>query len=260
MINIFGLSHHYGVKPVLREINLTIAKGEVVALMGPNGMGKSTLLAAIAGVIQPIKGYVEIDGLRRRSTVENELAIRRKCVYLPASPWLPVSATPREWLLSVGRLYQVEDDRLMDHTSRLLDLFSLTDQADQTISSLSTGQQKKVALAGTLVTEAPIMLLDEPFSGGLDPSGIHALKRVLQRHAHGDEFTIVMATPVPELVEELADRVAVIRAGEVLACDTIANLADASGGKKLDEIYEQLVNPDTVGRIDRYFTGAKERQ
>jgi len=257
-IKVVNVSHHYGVRPVLRDVSLTIAKGEVVALMGPNGMGKSTLMAVIAGVLYPLKGYVEIDGRRRRGSMEDEVAFRRRCVYLPANPWLPRLPTPREWLLGVGRLYEIDDDRLMDHVERLLSLFDLVEQADQRIASLSTGQQKKVALSAALVSEAPIMLLDEPFAGGLDPSGIHALKRVLQRHAHGDEFTIVMATPVPELVEELADRVAVIKSGRLIACDTLANLQQQSGAQKLDEIYERLVNPDTSARIDRYLatTGA----
>src|SRR5213075_1434031 len=105
------------------------------------------------------------------------LAIRRKVTYLPANPWLPSSITPREWLLGIGRLYELDDDRLMDHAQRLLELFNLAEQAHQRIASLSTGQRKKVAICGALVTEAPIMMLDEPFAGGLDPSGILALKR-----------------------------------------------------------------------------------
>jgi len=257
MINVVDVTHHYGVKPVLRKVNLRIAKGEVIALMGPNGMGKSTLMSVMAGVMAPLKGYVEIDGLRRRSSEEAELAIRRKVIYLPANPWLPSSPTPREWLLGVGRLYEIEDDYLMDHVQRLLELFNLLEQGDERISSLSTGQRKKVAICGALVTEAPVMMMDEPFAGGLDPSGILALKRVLQRHARGDEFTIVMATPVPEVVEELADRVAIIRDGRIIACDTIDGLRRVTGvSGKLDEVYEQLVSPDSAKKIDRYFAEA----
>ena len=104
MIDVVDLTQHYGIKPVLRGVNLQVGRGEVVALLGPNGMGKTTLLAAMAGVLSPQKGYVEIDGLRRKSSVENELAIRKKTVYLPDRPWLPVMRTGREFLLAVGRL------------------------------------------------------------------------------------------------------------------------------------------------------------
>ena len=254
MINVVDVTHHYGVKPVLRKVNLRIAQGEVIALMGPNGMGKSTLMSVIAGVMAPLKGYVAIDGMRRRGSEAEELAIRRKVTYLPANPWLPSTPTSREWLLGIGRLYALEHERLMNHVQRLLELFNLAEQADQRISSLSTGQRKKVAICGALVTEAPIMLLDEPFAGGLDPSGILALKRVLQRLAEGDRYTIVMATPVPEVVEELADRVAIIRDGRIIACDTVDGMRRIAGVRgKLDEVYEQLVSPDSARKIDRYF-------
>src|SRR5436190_5261101 len=195
MIRVTNVTHHYGLRPVLRDVNLDVRRGEVIALMGPNGMGKSTLLGIIAGQLWPLYGTVEIGGLLRRSSRENEEAIRKQVIYLPADPWLPAGRTPREWLLAVGRVYNVDEHRLMDHVDRLLDLFALTKQGDSMIASLSTGQRKKVALAGALVSEAPVMLLDEPFAGGLDPSGILALRRVLQRRAAGDDFTIVFATP-----------------------------------------------------------------
>ncbi len=89
MIQVTNVTHHYGVKPVLRDVSMHVNIGELVAIMGPNGMGKSTLVSVIAGILWPVKGYVEIDGLRRRSSEEAELAIRRKVVYLSADPWVP---------------------------------------------------------------------------------------------------------------------------------------------------------------------------
>lgn len=119
MIEVINVTHHYGVRPVLRNVSLHVDKGEVVALMGPNGMGKTTLLGVIAGALWPIEGTVRIDGKVRRSSPENELAIRRQVVYLPAEPWLPSTRTGREWLLAVGRLYGIGEQRLMDHVPRL---------------------------------------------------------------------------------------------------------------------------------------------
>src|SRR5262245_59974334 len=130
MITIHNLTHHHGVRPVLKNVNLTIAKGEVVALMGPNGMGKSTLMAAVVGILHPLKGHVEINGLIRRSSPENELAIRKQVAFLPAETWTPGARTGREWMLAVGRLYVVEDDHLMRHVDALLKLFDLHKQAD----------------------------------------------------------------------------------------------------------------------------------
>jgi ABC-type multidrug transport system ATPase subunit len=253
MINVIDVTYHYGVRPVLQDVNLHVHAGELVALMGPNGMGKSTLMAVIAGAIAPKDGKVEIAGMQRRRTADEEMEIRRKVVYLPAEPWLPTNRSGREWLLAVGRLYDVKDRQLFDHIDRLLRLFDLESKSDSNISSYSTGQRKKIALCSAIITEAPVMLLDEPFSGGLDPSGILALKRVLQGLAKRDDTTVLMATPVPELVEELAHRVAVVRNGQIIACDTPANLCQRTGAANLANAYEQMVNPQTIGNIESYF-------
>lgn len=257
MIRVVDVTHHYGVRPVLRQVSLQVNTGELAAVLGPNGMGKTTLLGVIAGVLAPLAGYVEIDGLRRRASEEDELAIRRRVAYLPDHPWLPANRTGREFLLAVGRLYDRDDDRLMDHAGRLLRLFDLDREGDWPIRSYSNGQQKKIALCSALVTEAPVLILDEPFSGGLDPSGILALKRVLQRLAAQSDVTVVMATPVPELVEELAHRIVVLSEGQVAAFDTIDGLRGQTGtGGPLAEVLERLVHPQTMDNIQQYFEGA----
>lgn len=254
MIRVVDVTHHYGVRPVLKNINLEIKTGEVVVVVGPNGMGKTTLLGMLAGVLWPYAGYVEIDGLKRRESVDRERELRKKVAYLPDQSWLPKSRTGREFILAVGRLYGVDDLRLFDHADRLLRLFDLTEQGDQPIYSYSTGQIKKISLCSALITEAPNLLLDEPFSGGLDPSGILALKRVLQRLAERDDVTIVMATPVPELVEELADRIAIIRDGQLAAfgtADELRRLTETDG--PLADVLQRLLNPETLANIEHYF-------
>lgn len=254
MIEVVNVSHHYRLKPVLRHVNLRVSRGETVAIMGPNGSGKTTLMQIMAGLIAPITGHVDVNGLRRRQTAEHELQIRRQTVWLPAEPWLPLGHTGREWLLAVGRVYRISDERLMEHVPRLMSLFNLDDHIDQRIYSYSTGQKKKLALAAALVTETPLMLLDEPFAGGLDPSGIIALKRVIQHHRTHRDVTIVMATPVPELVEEVADRIAMLRDGRIVAFDTLANLRRQAGTDgRLDQIYERIASPHTYDKVETYF-------
>jgi ABC-type multidrug transport system ATPase subunit len=257
MIQLVDVTQHYGVRPVLQGLNLRIEQGEIVVVLGPNGMGKTTLLGVMGGVLTPQKGYVEINGLRRRRSVEEELAIRKITVYLPDNPWLPAQRTGREFLMSVGQLYDVSDDRLMDHVNRLLKLFELTEQGDQPIRSYSHGQQKKIALCSALVTDAPVLLLDEPFSGGLDPSGILALKQVLQWLVKQVGFTVVLTSPVPELVEKIADRVVILHAGKVLAFDTLEGLRRMTECRgPLAEVLERLIHPETLRRLEQYFEGA----
>jgi len=148
---------------------------------------------------------------------------------------------------------------LMDHVDRLLRLFELEKEGDWPIRSYSNGQQKKIAICSALVTEAPVLLLDEPFSGGLDPSGILALKRILQRLAAQSDVTVVMTTPVPELVEELADRIVVVREGRIVAYDTAEGLRRQSTcSGPLAEVLERLIHPQTLQNIEQYFQGTSE--
>ncbi|MBM4074235.1 MAG: ABC transporter ATP-binding protein [Planctomycetes bacterium] len=254
LIQIQGVTQHYGVRPVLKRIDLTINAGQLVAIIGPNGMGKSTLLGVMAGTLSPQHGRVLINGLERKSTVEAELAIRRTTVFLPDKPWLPKTQTGREFLMAVGKMYEIPGDSLLDHVDRLLKVFELERESDWPIRSYSAGQMKKIALSASLVSRAKTYLLDEPFSGGLDPSGILALKHILRRLVDHDQATVVMTTPVPELLEELADSIVVLREGEVVAHDSPAGLrrqCQCSGS--LDEVIARLIHPRTLENLDEYF-------
>ncbi|MHC4951768.1 MAG: ABC transporter ATP-binding protein [Planctomycetota bacterium] len=254
MIKVENVWHHYGIRPILKNVSLHVEEGELVALMGPNGMGKSTLLALIGGLLSPLKGYVEIDGLKRRSSIEAEKAIRKKMVYLPDRPYLPSNISGREYVLSIGRLYDVEEQRLMEQTDRLLEIFDLDKIGDSTISSYSTGQEKKIGICAALATEAPILVLDEPFSGGLDSSALLALSQILKKLAERKDVTVIMAVPVPELVEPLAHKIAVIANGQIIACDSADGLRQQTGcSGSLLEVLEALVHPKAKSHIDDYL-------
>ena len=254
MIELHAVTQHYGVRPVLRDVSLRIERGELVVVLGPNGMGKSTLLGVMGGVLTPQRGKVVLNGWTRRGSVEEEQAIRREAVFLPDQPWLPGNRTAREFLLAVGSLYEVEDIRRMAHVDQILDLFDLSGVADSPMRTYSAGQKKKAALCSALITEAPILLLDEPFSGGLDPAGLLALKRVLQRHAQRKEMTIVLTSPVPELVEEIATRIIILHDGQILAFDTLDGLQRMTGCRgSLGDVLERLIYPDTTEKLNQYF-------
>ena len=254
MIELIDVTQHYGVRPVLKNISLTIEAGELVVVVGPNGMGKSTLMGVMGGVLAPQRGSVRINGRVRRSSEEDELAIRRAAVFLPDQPWLPQLRTAREYLLAIGRLYDIPEDRLFIHIEKLLELFELAKHGDQPLRNLSSGQKKKAALCGALVTDAPTLMLDEPFSGGLDPAGLLALKRVLRRRATDGEGCVVLTSPVPEIVEEIADRIVILKNGEILAFDSLQGLRRTTGlGGSLGEILERLLYPETTQKLQHYF-------
>lgn len=258
MIRVVDVTQHYGVKPVLENISLEIAGGSRTVVIGPNGMGKTTLLSVMGGVLNPQKGYVEIDGIRRRSSVENELALRKRVVFLPDRGFLPKNRTGRELLLGVGRLYEIPENRLIDHARRLLDLFELTKLADSPIRTYSAGQQKKIALSSALITNAEVFLLDEPFSGGLDPTGILALRQVLKRLSEEQGRTIVLTSPVPELVAEIADRLIVIRESEIAFAGTLEEIRNQTGhAGSVEEMLNEVIFPETRQNVEAYFAGGK---
>ncbi|MBL7214777.1 MAG: ATP-binding cassette domain-containing protein [Phycisphaerae bacterium] len=144
----------------------------------------------------------------------------------------------------------------MELTDKLLSIFDLDKNADSTIQSYSTGQQKKIGICAALATEAPILILDEPFSGGLDSSALLALSKILKKLAERNDVTVVMAVPVPELVEPLAHKIAVIADGQILAYDSADGLRKQTGCTgSLLEVLEALIHPKSNEDIDGYLKG-----
>lgn len=254
MIEIENVTQTYSVRPVLEDVSLHIPRGELVALLGPNGMGKSTLLGLMAGTLTPTRGRICVNGRVRRSSDETENRIRSECVYLPDQPWLPKSVSGREYILAVAELYEVEELRRIRHSQALLDLFCLDAVADNPISSYSQGQKKKAALCGVLVTEMPVMLMDEPFSGGLDPAGMLALKQVLRRLADATDTTVVITTPVAEIIDEIAHRVIIVRDGRLTDDVRIEELRSVvPPGHSLQSVLQSMLHPEIDESLNRYF-------
>jgi len=247
------ITQHYGVRPILRDVSLEIQTGEVAAIIGPNGSGKSTILNVLGGILSPQSGHVEINGQRRRASIRSEREIRKSTVYLPDTVFTPGLVTGRDYILSIARLYKVPSNRAVEHAERLLKLFCLDGQADSLITSYSTGQKKKIGLCGALITDAKYFLLDEPFSGGLDPAGILAMKRVLQSFREDRSRTVIFTTPVAELVHELADRLILIRDGRIVGDYKVDELNHGGGTESVTRVVEELVFPSAVQNIQNYF-------
>ena len=126
MIRLSCVTHHYGRQPVLENIDFEVEKGDVVAVLGPNGMGKTTLLQIIAGILAPCRGIVEAHGRIRRSNIENEMAIRSATMFLPDKGWFPSMCTIREHVLAVAELYGRDELEAMQHADRLFELFAMS--------------------------------------------------------------------------------------------------------------------------------------
>lgn len=253
MIQVSGVFHHFGLRPVLQDVSFTVEAGRTLAIIGPNGMGKTTLLNIMAGASSPVEGTVLINGRQRRSTVEDELTIRQKTLFLPAEIWFPNGVTGRNLVLGVGEVWGVPTRRLFEHAERLLKVFQLEKIADSAVSGYSTGQKKKIGLCSALISEASILLLDEPFSGGLDPAGLTAIKQILKHLTSRQDRTVVLTSPVPELVEEVADEVLILDEGRVLKHATVVDVIKDAGATTLDEALRKLIFPETESQLRDYF-------
>ena len=254
VIDVDNLTVHYNVEPVLDDVSLTIEAGTVAAIIGPNASGKTTLLETMAGLISPIEGSVRVFGLPRRESVENELLIRRRVCYLPMASLGLDDLTVRKTWLAMAELYGRDMRAAFEQVTRLAAAFDLTESLDADVASLSTGQRRKVSIAAVLMTDAELLLLDEPFSGGLDPAGIRALKTILQHLSKSRGRTIVFTIPVPELVDGLADQVIVIGGHGIVIDATPADvIARASGARTLSDAIAQLAFPENAATVAAYL-------
>ena len=256
MIEIRGVTHRYGHKLVLDRIDLTVGRGETLVLMGPNGAGKSTLLSIVAGRMTPVRGEVRIDGHVRRGTLESEVACRRMVFYSHPDSKPYGYMTVEEWLLEIAAVYGVPKERAESHVEQLLPVFDLDTVAHNYSADISTGQSAKLRLCGALVSDAPVLVLDEPFSGGMDPSGLLAARSILSRLASTGSRTMLLASPVPEDIEQLDARVALLHGNRIAEEDTIHGLTHRTDPPcTLAEAYSRILNPEIQGRTEKYMEG-----
>lgn len=218
MLAVDGLSKSYGDVEALAPLDLEVARGESVVLVGHNGSGKTTLLRLVAGLLDPTDGFIEIDG-HFAGTLE-----ARACTsFLPDEPVLYDDLSVREHIDYLGRLHGTEG--YGDAEAELVERLGLADRVDDLPARFSRGLRQKTALVVGLARPFDLLLIDEPFVG-LDLSGRMALVEVLEeRHAAGT--TLVVATHDPTYVE-MVERCIALRQGEVIF-DGAATSADVLG-------------------------------
>lgn len=207
-LEITKLKKNYGLKPVLRGVNLAIEQGQRVALLGANGAGKTTLLRILAGLAEPDGGQVCIDGL---DSVHDAQQIRRLVGFVAHQPYLYDDLTVMENLLFFGRMYVVKQRK--ERAMMLLERVGLLKRAHERASVLSRGQAQRLALARALLHSPRLLLLDEPDTG-LDEEGIALLEAILNEHA-GDGGTVLFTTHQLEHALQWSDHIALLSGGRM---------------------------------------------
>jgi ABC-type multidrug transport system ATPase subunit len=253
-----GVELKIGARTILDYVDLTVFEGELLALVGANGAGKSSVMRCLAGMWEPTSGEIKVNGLAR---TKDDLAIRRNTAYLPPDPSLH-SISIRENVRLFAEAYGVEEPVYRERQDALLRMFDLKEKQDTNARSLSKGELKKACLAAVLVTGASFYILDEPFTGGIDPRGYDALRRVLEKLAANRKITVVFATQVLDLAVALADRIAVINNGRVLAVGSTEELRESAHvdeSATFAEVFGTLASKDTEVPVKDFLSQLEVR-
>ena len=224
-IHVSGLTKRFGDVEALRGIDLDVAPGTVLGLLGPNGAGKTTAVRILTTILQADGGRAEVLGI----DVTSDPRSARAAIGL-AGQYAAVdeNLTGRENLRLVGRLTHLRRAAVAGRAAELLDQFGLTDAADRPAKTYSGGMRRRLDLAAALVHRPPVLFLDEPTTG-LDPASRSDLWHVIDELV-ADGTTVLLTTQYLEEADRLADRIAVIDRGRVIAEGTPAELKAQLGG------------------------------
>ncbi|MFC7323561.1 ABC transporter ATP-binding protein [Halorubrum rutilum] len=225
-IELRGVRKEFGDVTAVRDLDLTVAEGEVYGFLGPNGAGKSTTIDMLLDLVRPTAGTVRVLG---RDATGDGVAIRRRTGVLPDGFSVYDRLSGRKHVEFAVRSKEADDD-----PDDLLERVGLLDDADRKAGGYSKGMRQRLALAMALAGEPDLLVLDEP-SSGLDPAGAKEMREIVEREADRGA-TVFFSSHILEQVDAVCDRVGILRDGELVAEDSVEGLREAVGGEETLEI------------------------
>jgi ABC-2 type transport system ATP-binding protein len=237
-----GLTKRFD-RPAVDALDLTVRSGEFYALLGPNGAGKTTTLRMVAGLLRPDAGSVSIMGI---DALHDPVAAKQIMAWVSDEPMIYDKLTPLEYLEFVAGLWAIDPSLAESSARELLASLGLEANMHERCEGFSKGMRQKVALAGALVHNPRLIILDEPLTG-LDAVSARHVKGLLSERVHGG-CTVIMTTHILEVAERMADRIGVISAGKLLAEGTLAELRQQNGrgDTSLEDMFIALVDREAV--------------
>jgi ABC-2 type transport system ATP-binding protein len=228
------------------NVSFSAPAGEITGYLGPNGSGKSTTMKMIAGLIDIGSGEILFDGEPVRHDL---IAHKRRTGYVPEEPYLYAHLSGLEYLTMVGQLRGLPAKRTAERIDGLLRLLSLHSDRHSPISAYSKGMRQKILLAGALLHDPDLLLLDEPFSG-LDVSSALILRSLIEELAARGKV-ILFSSHELETVERVSSRVVILHHGKVVADDSIQHLRVLRSAASLEAVFSQLAVEQDTAAISR---------
>lgn len=232
MLRIEHLTKIYGEKKAVDDLSLHIRPGEIYGFIGHNGAGKTTTLKSCCGILQFDSGDIFIDGVSVKS---DPLKCKEKIAYIPDNPDLYEFMTGIQYLNFVADIFGVGAADRKLRIRRYADAFELTADLAQPISAYSHGMKQKLAIISALVHQPKLIIMDEPFVG-LDPKASHLLKTIM-RDMCDQGSAIFFSTHVLEVAEKLCDKIAIIKAGQLMRSGMTE---DVKGDTSLENVFLEL--------------------
>ena len=225
-------------RPAVDALDLTVYGGEFYALVGPNGAGKTTTLRMVCGLLRPDSGSIAIGGV---DALMDPVAAKQTTAWLSDEPMIYDKLTPYEYLEFVAGLWRIDASEAERRARELIGWLGLEPHAHERCEGFSRGMRQKVALAGALVHDPKLIVLDEPLTG-LDAGSARTVKNALrERVAAGG--TVIMTTHILEVAERMADRIGIIAKGHLIAEGTLDELRKQTGetASSLEDTFLTLV-------------------
>ena len=236
-LDISGLCKTFD-RPAVDRLDLRVRASEFYALLGPNGAGKTTTLRMVAGLLRPDAGTISVFGI---DALADPVEAKRVIAWVSDEPMIYDKLTPFEYLEFVAGLWSIDAATAEARARALIEWLGLEPHAHERCQSFSKGMRQKVALAGALVHEPDLIILDEPLTG-LDAGSARQVKDVLAGRVR-DGATVIMTTHILEVAERMAERIGVIASGRLIAEGTLDELRrqSRSDGGSLEDIFLELV-------------------
>lgn len=238
MLAVEGLVKKYGKQNAVNDISFSLQGGEVVGLLGPNGAGKSTTMKCIVGLLRKTAGKIEIGGHDHLS-----VAAKKLFSYIPETPHVYDLLTVWEHLQFIAQAYHVSNWK--EKAEQWIEIYELSDKRDKLGRDLSKGMRQKVSICCALLPDPELLFFDEPMIG-LDPKAIKNTKRIFNELKQRGK-TILVSTHLIDSVETIADRIMIMKNGNIIGNDTLANLKasfDQGSDSSLEDLFLELTKDE----------------